>query len=71
MKIFDMGPIKRLSRVIRPWLCTLLCDQLHHSGVVWSMIHLLRSCVLSLLRETQVVDMVYPFCDCPPDCNNY
>ena len=32
VKIFDMDIMKRVSRVIRPYLCTFLYDQLFHPG---------------------------------------
>lgn len=32
MKMFDIGTMEGVSGVIRPWLCTFLCDQLLHFG---------------------------------------
>ena len=32
MKMFDIGTMEGVSRVIRPWLCTFICDQLLHFG---------------------------------------
>ena len=34
MKIFDMDIMKGVYRVIRPYLCTFLCDQLFILGMV-------------------------------------
>ena len=32
MKMFGIGTKERVSRVIRPWLCTFICDQLLNFG---------------------------------------
>ena len=67
MKMFDMGTMEGVSRVIRPWLCSFLCDQLLHSRCGLEYDSLSTSvCVFASMGESLVVDCVYRFYDCPP-----
>ena len=60
--------MERISRVIRPWLCAYLCDQLLHFGRGLEYDSLSTSvCVFVFMGESLVVDRVYRFCDCPPN----
>jgi len=68
MKMFGMDPMEGVFRVIRPWLCTFLCDKLFHFGHSLEYDSLSTSvCVFNFMGESLVVDRVYCFCDCPPD----
>ena len=65
--MFDIRTIKGVSRVICPWLCTFICDQLHHYGPDLEYGSLSSFvCVFDSMDEPLVEDRVYQFCDCPP-----
>lgn len=57
MKIFDLGTMEGVSIVIRPWLCTLICDELLHSRQDLECDSIFMSmCVFASVGESLVVD---------------
>ena len=67
MKMFDIETIEGVSRVVRPWLCTFICDQLLHFGHDLHYDSLSPSvCVFYSMDKPLLEDRVYQLCDCPP-----
>ena len=61
-----MDTMEGVYRVIRPWLCIFLCDQLlHFERGLESDSFSTSICVFASTSESLIVDRVYCLCDFP------